>query len=463
MNAYQAIFDRFVKKSPFAVLVRSVLQRLLPCEQLNKLFDKAADKQYQRTLFFSHLMTLMMEVVLKSSPSVNHSYKLHQDETPVSVTSVYNKLNGLEPNISRELVKYSVQQFQPTLDILHKNTKPALDGLEIRLIDGNHFSGTQHRLIGTRNHQAAPLPGQALAILDPRLRMIVDVIPNEDGHAQERSMFDQVAELVKENELWIADRNFATLELMFDVASVGFFLMRQHGSLTTWITQTKEKYVGKTVTGKVYEQRILLTHPKTGGTMKVRRIRLALFQPTEDGDTDIYLLTNLTRKQANSKKCCELYRTRWGIEEAFLEWTTCLSCEIETLAYPRAAIFAFCLACMLYNAVSLVKGALSYVHGEEAVENLSWYYVYTQTHQVWTGMEIALPYEHWDDLVGAMSHEAFASYLIDLSRKIEIEKYQKSVRGPKKTVKKKYDAKVNHVSTFKILQERKTPEKQAPK
>ena len=135
--------------------------------------------------------------------------------------------------------------------------------------------------------------------------------------------------------------------------------------------------------------------------------------------------------------------------------TQCLACEIDTLAYPRAAIFAFCLAAMLYNAVSLMKSSIAAIHGEEAVDNISWYYAYTETQSVWSGMEIALPFEFWSDRFDAMPDEDFCGYLKELSSKIDVSRFTKSRRGPKKKVTKKHDPKINHVSTFRILQERK--------
>jgi hypothetical protein len=460
MSTYAHILDRFEQKSPFAVLVRSSLQRFLPPEQLDKLFNSTAEKQYERTLLFSTLMTIMFEVVLQASPSVHHSIQRHQDDINVSIKSVYNKLNGLEPNIAAELVRHSVRQLRPLQRIMRGEIPQPLPGHRVRIIDGNHFRSTEHRLKETRTHQAAPLPGFALAVLDPHYRMITDIIPCEDGHAQERSLFPLIKPLVNKNDLWIADRNFTTLELMFDIASAdAFFLMRQHGTLKTWTEKSEERYVGKTETGYVHEQRIEVAHPKTSETMVFRRIRLVLFEPTRDGETEIVLLTNLTKKSASALVCCNLYRGRWGIEGAFLEMTQCLACEIDTLCYPRAAIFAFCLATMLYNVVSLLKSTIAAVHGEEAVENMSWYYAYTETQSVWSGMEIALPYDFWSRRIAGMSDRELAKYLKSLAAKLNMSKYKKSRRGPKKKVTKAHDPKVNHVSTFKILQERKNGDK----
>jgi hypothetical protein len=377
MSSYDRILDRFEQKSPFAVLVRAILQRLLPSEKLDQLFKLAAEKQYQRELLFSDLMMLMLEVVLRSSPTINHSYNRHKDEVGVSINAVYDKLKNLEPNIAAELVRYSVRQLRPLQEIMRADAPPLLPGYRVLIIDGNKFSGTEHRLKETREHQALPLPGQALAILEPQSRMFVDIIPCEDGHAQERSLFSQLEPLIEEKDLWIADRNFATLDLMFMIAGKDArFLMRQHGALKTWTEEGEEKYAGKTDTGYVHEQRISVCHPQTGESLSLRRIRLILFEPTRDGETEIVMLTNLSKKSSTAIVCCELYRDRWGVEGAFLEMTQCLACEIDTLCYPRAAIFAFCLAAMLYNAVSLMKSTIASVHGEEAVDNMSWYYAY---------------------------------------------------------------------------------------
>jgi hypothetical protein len=460
MSTYTNILERFEQKSPFAVLLRTILQRLLPPEKLDELFEKTAEKQYHRELLFSTLMTLMLEVVLRCVPSVNQAYQRHQDEVGVSLSAVYDKLKNVEPNMAAELVRYSVGQLQPLQQLLCAEAPPLLPGYRVRIIDGNKFSGTEHRLKGTREHQASPLPGQVLAILDPQYRMFIDIIPCEDGHAQERSLFPQLEPLIEKNDLWIADRNFATLDLMFTIADNGAcFLMRQHGALKTWTEEGEEKYVGKTDTGRVYEQRISVLHSTLGKSMTIRRIRLTLFESTRDGETEVVILTNLTEKSASAIVCCELYRDRWGVEGAFLEMTQCLACEIDTLCYPKAAIFAFCLAAMLYNAVSLMKSVIASVHGEEAVGNMSWYYAYVEAQSVWSGMEIALPFDFWASHFDTMPDREFCRYLKSLTCKINMSKFAKSRRGPKKKVTKIYDPKVNHVSTYKVLQKRKNKKK----
>ena len=41
-------------------------------------------------------------------------------------------------------------------------------------------------------------------VLNPELCITIDVFPCEDGHAQERSLFESVLHTVKAGQLWIA-------------------------------------------------------------------------------------------------------------------------------------------------------------------------------------------------------------------------------------------------------------------
>jgi len=70
-------------------------------------------------------------------------------------------------------------------------------------------------------------------------------------------------------------------------------------------------------------------------------------------------------------------------------------------------------------------------------------------------MEIALPFDFWSRRFDGMSDRELVGYLKSLCGKLNMAKYTKNRRGPKKKVTKIRDPKVNHVSTFKILKERK--------
>jgi len=111
-------------------------------------------------------------------------------------------------------------------------------------------------------------------------------------HAQERSLLEAVYPLVRTGDVWVADRNFCTLGLLWGILGRGgFFVLRQHGGLGgERLGQRKAK--GRCETGRVYEQRLRLQN-EVGQVLVVRRITVAPGQPTREGDTEIHVLTNL--------------------------------------------------------------------------------------------------------------------------------------------------------------------------
>ena len=138
--------------------------------------------------------------------------------------------------------------------------------IAFEILDGNHLPGTEHRLKELRTIRAGALPGHALVVLDPRLMLATDVVLCEDGHAQERSLLDQILEIVAANDLWIADRNFCTTDFLFGIAQrSGSFVIRQHASTLHWEFVGKRRACGRIDTGKVFEHAINGRHQSRRG------------------------------------------------------------------------------------------------------------------------------------------------------------------------------------------------------
>src|SRR5512142_3334683 len=330
-------------------------------------------------------------------------------------------------------------------------------GYRIRILDGNHLPGSEHRLKELPTIRAGALPGHALVVLDPRLMLATEVVLCEDGHAQERSLLDHVLEFVAAKDLWIADRNFCTTEFLFGIARRdGFFVIRQHASTLHWEFVGKRRACGRIETGKVYEQTIRATN-EAGEILFLRRVTVLLDQPTRDGDTELHLLTNVPAKDTRAKVIADLYRRRWTIATAFQELEATLHSEINTLGYPKAALFAFCVALVSYNVLSTLKAALRSVHGEEKVaEEVSGYYVADEIQKTHWGMMIAIPEDEWVGLHDLPPVE-LAAVLVRLARSVSLPKLRKHPRGPKKPKPKKQSgAKIKHVATAKILKARHT-------
>jgi len=216
-----------------------------------------------------------------------------------------------------------------------------------------------------------------------------------------------------------------------------------------------QKYIGKIETGSVYEQ-LIVVPDETGKEYTFRRIRVNLKHETRDGDTDICIITNLSRSVANGKMIARLYRDRWTIETAFQHLAEYLNSEINTLGYPRAALFGFCVALVAYIIMSVVKAALGSVHGVDFIEkNISGYYVANEIEGVYLGMMIVVANNEWT-VFRDMSPSQLVRLLKSLAGKVKLSKYQKHPRGPKKPQPKRVAMKNKpHVSTARILAARK--------
>ena len=65
-----------------------------------------------------------------------------------------------------------------------------------------------------------------------------------------------------------------------------------------------------------------------------------------------------------------------------------------------------------------------------------------------------LPRE-WSQVIDGLTDREFGVLLKELCRRMDMKRYPKTRRGPKKKVVKEYDPAVNHVSTAQVLKERK--------
>jgi IS4 transposase len=447
-------FEEFVEQSPVSVMVRGTLERVFNPDNLQHVFDDHAVLQYTKEMTFSQCVHIMSDVVFQISPSVGAWYQAHPDEIPVTRQAVYDKLKHIELPVSAALVSYSAEELLPCLKRMKGKPKSLLPKYRVRVLDGNHLAGTEHRVFELRRYRAAALPGQALVFYDPQFDLTTHVFPCEDAYAQERSLLDQVLENIAAKDCVVADRNFCTTGFFFGIhRRRAFFVIRQHASTLTWELKGRRRRAGKDDQGRIiYEQTVCLTDPNTGETLVARRITIPLPKPTKKGETEIHILTNLPAADADAVKIAGLYAGRWTIEDAFWHLSEELKCEINTLAYPKAALFGFCLALLAYNVVSLVKGAIRAVWGKEFVQQeLSMYYLTLEVAQVSTGMIIAIGTRPWE-VFRQMSLDQFADTMVDLAGQMDTRKYTKHKRGPKKKPSKKISGKQHHhVSTARIL------------
>ena len=450
----EGVFQQFTQKSPVTVMTRALMENALAPEALDALFSEHAEQQYERELLFSSVVDLMGLVVCKVQPAVSAAYRAVRDTLPVSLTALYDKINHVESTVIAAVVRHTGERLGAIVDAMGAPRPALLPGYRVRIIDGNHLAATERRLSILRQSKAGPLPAQALVVLDPAWMLAIEMIPCEDAHAQERSLFAQVLTRIQPGEVWIADRNFCTASFLEGIgARQGFFAIRQHGSFP--IASSGTLHVrGRCETGAVFEQRVTFLGGE-GNEIPIRRISVRLDKPTRDGETEVAVLTNVPERDASATTVAELYQKRWSVERLFQALTQTLNGEIPSLGYPKAALFAFGVALASYNIASVLQAALRVQFGSEKVEKeVSGYYIANEVRAIHAGMDVVLDETTWEPF-RTMSASEMARKLLEYAGHVRLSAFKRSPRGPKKPVppRTKHTAE-SHVSTARLLAER---------
>lgn len=166
-------------------MARTALEHALSPDWIDAVFEAERQRQYSCELMFSTVVELMTLVSLGLRPSL-HAAARQMDTLPVSLASLYDKVNHTEPGIRQALVQGSAQRLAPVM--ARMGVQPGLAGYELRVLDGNHLPGSEKRLAVLRGHRGAALPGQSIVVYDPDSGLVTDMIAGEDAHQSERTL-----------------------------------------------------------------------------------------------------------------------------------------------------------------------------------------------------------------------------------------------------------------------------------
>lgn len=428
-------------------MVQGLLERLLNAEKIDKWFENTSEVQYTKKILFSSLIGIMLEVVCRVRKNVYSAYL--NSSIDASRQAVYDKLQNVELKTSQEIVRYIGLESELIIREMKSTNTPLLSGFRTKFLDGNCIEATEKRLKVLRNTKAGALPGKSLAVFEQELGIVSDVFPCEDGHAQERSLLSPVLETIKKNDLWCADRNFCVLSFLFGIQhKSAYFAIRQHAN-TPFNTLSKKVFIGESETGKVYEQNVRLSFEEE--EIDIRRVIIELNNPTRNDDKELCILTNLP-KEADALMIAHIYSKRWTIETAFQKLEKYLNSEINSLGYPKAAIFGFCMALVAFNLYVVVMAAIQAAHPEKDIhDEVSDYYIAEEIATTSNGMNLILEDEDWKPFVICDIAE-FSQLMLEIASNIELRKFKKHKRGIKKPPSPKNEHKGKpHVSTAKLL------------
>lgn len=438
------MLESFRQKTPMPCLLMGLLARCFSAERLDALFAEHAETQYAREVTFSTVCDLMLGVVLKIHPSVHAAYQKSQEPLGITVSALYEKLKGVEFGVSRALLRETALDLSKILDGLNGKPEPWLPGYSIRILDGNCLAASEKRLAVHKGVAGAALPGKSLVVFDPERNLALDVFQCEDGHAQERRLLGAVAATARPGEVWIEDRNFCTLGFLEAMAGNGArVVVRQHGNLP-FAGKPPFVLVSERDGRRVSEQAVEI------GGREYRRIRVELENPTRDGDPRLDIITDLPA-EFDAETVAGLYRKRWEIETAFQKIEKYFNSEIETLAYPKAALFGFALSLVAYNVFSAIIAALEAAHEKPLRGEISGYYIALDIAATFLALVQLSDAADWDFAARCAPGE-FAEWLRGTARNVQLRTLKKHPRGPKKpAAKTPHNPKQPHVSTYQLL------------
>ncbi len=433
-------------------MARMALEYALPAGWVDEVFEAHRQKQHSRELLFSTVVELTTLVSLGLRPSL-HAAARQMPTLPVSLGSLYDKVNHTEPATLRALVRGSAGRLGPVMAAL--GTGASLPGWRVRVLDGNHLPASEKRLAPLRGFRGAALPGQSLVVYDPDSGLVTDLLAQEDAHASERAAVEPRLDSAHPGELWIADRHFCTRTVLqgWQAAGAGF-IVREHGRHPRLAGQGEWQRRGRTETGQVREQGIEVTDRSAPW----RRIELALDAPTEDGETTIRLWSNLPN-EIGAGRIATLYRTRWRIEGMFGRLESVLNSERVSLGHPRAALLGFAVSVLACNVLTLIQRCVEPVHQRhEPPPEVSAYHLALQIRSSFQGLLIAVPTACWPSWREAEPRR-LVERLLCLARHINLRQVATSKRKPKPKTSKGYvDGKTarTHVATARVLAQART-------
>jgi hypothetical protein len=444
-----------IEISPLTVLVRGVLEWACPHAFFEELFERQCrPRHWNRKLTISAIAWLMLAVVSGVRRSVFAAFQADQASKAPTIlataAALYAKYGRIDPRYTTAVVRASGGRMQGLLTAAGVQEPFGWEGYQITMLDGTDLAGTEHRLKPLRRIKAAGLPGRYVAAYHLATGVVVDAAASEDAYTSERELVLGLLIRAVAHQLFVADRNFCTTEILFRILDhKAFFVIRQHTSLR-WHPLKEAKAIGRVETGAVWEQPIAVEETDGGERRRMRRIILKLDIPTEEGDTEIVLLSNL--RGICPLRICRLYRDRWRIERHFALVKAVLQGEIEGLGRPRAAIFAMGMALVAANALAVVKQALRVTHGEEEFEKLSGYYMADEVAGNYRAVDVLVAAAEWAALRSRPAAE-FWEWCRGVGAAVRTRGLHKHPRGPKKPQPPRASGKDrHHYSTYRLLQ-----------
>jgi hypothetical protein len=443
--------------APLATMTRALLERSLPIESLDALFQETIGDARRRKFTVGALTYLMLQVVSGSRKSAFAAWQADQESAeplaPVSHQAMYERFGTVPPEYCCALVRRSCETTAGLVEP-HWPEGRRDWGTRIRVVDGTMPEGSEHRLKVLRKCGPAGLPAKLVFAFDPSRRLCVDVSASEDAYAGEALVAQPLFERARPGEVYVADRAYCSLKVFRTLQARGAnFVVRESNGGPQVAPAGRLRKIGRTATGVVHEQPVDVGPP--GKSLRLRRVVVRLDRPTRKGETEVRLLSDLSA-DVEATEIADLYRDRWGIETHIERLKHLFQGEIETLGNPRAAIFALCGAMVASNAVAATETAIASEH-DLPEGYLSGYYLADEIAASWRVVDRLVDDAIWSR-VSAWPEKTFVAWIRSLAGAIRPGAFEKHPRGPKRPPPRRTSGKKrHHFSTYRLIEGLEVP------
>ena len=308
LDMFDGVLQKFADRAPASVMVRVLLEHLLNAERLEAWFETTRERQYTRTLLFSSLVGLMLQVVCRVQANVNAAYR--HSAIAVSIVAVYEKLQGVELKTSQELVRWIGQESRSSSNWVESAR------CSCRATPSATSTVTVWPAVRSASKHCAPVPPPPCRVSRWWSSMRTPAwsatcFPVRTGTPRSAPCCPRFR---RAGELWITDRNFCVSAFLVAIAAAkADCIIRHHAGRNVKPLRPLQP-AGDSPSGPVFEQAVEIYNEDGQRLWSGRRIVVKRHTPTRNGDRILALLTTLPPEVAAAPTVAALYRTRWTIE-----------------------------------------------------------------------------------------------------------------------------------------------------
>ena len=120
------------------VMLRAMLENVFAAERLDKLFERTAQLQENKTLLFSVVADIIGLVALKIQPSVHAAFRRRPRKSALRRKRCTTSCSERNP-VSRMMVRDSGSRLRDVLGKLRVRPAGVGPGYRVKIVDGNHL------------------------------------------------------------------------------------------------------------------------------------------------------------------------------------------------------------------------------------------------------------------------------------------------------------------------------------